>query len=163
MPEGGKEKAAAPSAKGAADGSRGAIDLPEADGAVNGSRKALALAQAAVTKAAWTLSAKDGAAVAVPGTTEIGGVIVETRADAPDADELEAGGAGVSPAGELALRLALPGGAFDAALWSAAEGPLAEEKADGAFDFALPADGVWHWLRIRDADVDAFSVWLRAE
>ena len=165
VPEGGKEKAAAPSAKGAAGGSRGALALPEAEGAVNGSRKEPALAQAAVAKAAWTLSAKNGAAVAVPGTTEIGDVIVETRADAPDADELEAGGAGVSPAGGLALRLALPGGAFDATLWSAEGGAVAEESdAAGTFDFALPADGVWHWLRIRDAaDEDAFSGWLRAE
>ena len=116
----------------------------------------------------WTLSAADGAVVAVPGVTDVGGAIVETRGEAPDADELEAGGAGVPDAGELALRLTLPGGAFDASLWSASEGALAEEKPEGAFDFALPVSGVWHWLRVRDAEgeggsSDAFSVWIRAE
>ncbi len=64
----------------------------------------------------------------------------------------------------LALHLTLPDGVFGATLWCATDGTVAEEAgAEGAFDFALPANGIWHWLRIRDADVDAFSVWLRAE
>ena len=123
--------------------------------------------RSAVQCAPWTLAA-DGAVVAVSGVTDVGGAIVETRGEAPDADELEAGGAGIPDAGEIALRLTLPGGAFDSSLWSAAEGALAERKAEGAFDFALPVSGVWHWLRVRDAEgegdsSDAFSVWIRAE
>jgi len=125
--------------------------------------------------AAWTLAAADGAVVAVPGVTEVGGAVVEAWLDAPDADELASG----SPtarnpeipasdgADELSLRLSLPSGAFGATLWSAAEGMLGEEKAEGAFEFELPATGAWHWLRIRDAAdedaSDAFSLWLRAE
>ena len=101
--------------------------------------------------------------VAVPGETEVGGVIVEARADMPDAEELASRVAGAPPADELALRLSLPDGVFAATLWSAAEGTVAEETAEGVFDFELPADGVWHWLRVRDGSEDDFSVWLRAE
>ncbi len=133
--------------------------------------------------------------VAVPGETAVGDLLVEVRTDAPDAEELMSGGAGVPPAAAarsessphleshcalsithcalcpegspqddaVALRLSLPDGVFDAALWSAAEGMVAEEAAEGGFDFELPANGVWHWLRVRDAEGgDAFSVWLRA-
>ena len=169
-------------------GSRGALALPEAVASANGgapggralpeagdagrARSPNAPPSAAGVAAAWTLATDGGAAVAVPGTTKIGGVIVETRADAPDADELPGGDPTIrnpdnpasADAGELALRLTLPGGAFDAALWSAADGTVAEESGvEGAFDFDLPVDGVWHWLRVRDGDDDAFSVWLRAE
>ena len=114
--------------------------------------------------APWILSG-NGEPVAVPGVTEIDGTVVETRADAPDADELAA----PSPHSETCdpetrLRLALPDGAFGATLWSAADGTVADETAEGAFVFDLPASGVWHWLRIRDAGgEEAFSVWLRAE
>ena len=111
---------------------------------------------------AWTLAA-DGTAIAMPGVTEAGGVFVEARLDAPDAEELAARPA-VPDADELALRLSLPGGAFDASLWSAADGTVAEGEAEAAFVFGLPATGVWHWLRVRGEDgADAFYLWLRAE
>ena len=120
------------------------------------------------TSAAWTLSAADGAAVAVSGVTETSGATIEARLDAPDAEELAALPADITAAYPLVLCLALPCGAFDAELWSAADGTVADETVDGAFDFALPVTGVWHWLRVRDGEgdgdsSDAFSVWLRAE
>ena len=40
---------------------------------------------------------------------------------------------------------------------------VADGEAEDAFDFDLPADGVWHWLRVRDGEDDVFSLWLRAE
>ena len=160
---------ALPEADGAVNGLRGALALPEADDAVNGSRGALAPPETVAAEAAWTLATDGGAAVAVPGTTEVevGEAIVETRTDAPD--ELAAARSENAPSrsgddATLALHLTLPDGVFGATLWSAAEGTLAEEEAEGAFDFALPATSVWHWLRVRDEKgTDAFSLWLRAE
>ncbi len=100
--------------------------------------------------------------VVVPGETEIGDMLLEVREETPDAEELATMGA--ATACRIPLRLTLPDGGFDATLWSAAEGTVAEEEAEGAFDFTLPASGVWHWLRVRDGEsVDAFSRWLRAE
>ena len=115
---------------------------------------------------AWTLESVAQGAPVAPGVTDVGDAFVETRDDMPNADELAAGGAGVDPADAVALRLAPPAGVWRVSLWSAADGTVAEEDAEGAFDFNLPASGVWHWLRVRDADEDAddaFSVWLRAE
>ena len=142
--------------------------LPEGGGAISPS-------VAAGVATAWTLATDGGAAVAVPGTTEIGATVVETRADAPNADELVAAARSgntpfrsgddgrVSDDAPLALRLVLPEGAFGATLWSAGDGTVAEDAgAEGTFDFEMPATGVWHWLRVRDGDADAFSVWLRA-
>ncbi len=122
--------------------------------------------RSAVQCAPWTLAAAAGAVIAVPGVTDVGGAAVETRADAPDEEDLSSPRTDASY-GPLALSLSLPGGAFDAELWSAADGTVAEEKAEGAFEFPLPVSGVWHWLRVRDAAdedaSDAFSLWLRAE
>ena len=85
----------------------------------------------------------------------------EAGRDAPGGRALPGRRAG--GADELSLRLSLPSGAFGATLWSAAEGMLGEEKAEGAFEFELPATGVWHWLRAADdSGNDSVSVWLRA-
>ena len=137
--------------------------------APSGEREARAVRDARV--AAWTLAA-DGTAIAVPGVTEAEGMLVEIRLDAPDADELagadpatpDSGNPASAGAEELELRLSLPDGAFAATLWNAAEGTVADEPAEGAFEFPLPVSGVWHWLRVLDGDGDEpFSVWLRAE
>ena len=145
------------------------------DGALSLFRRAVPLPEEGGGEAAWTLEANGGAVVAVPGTTEIGAMVVETRADAPDADELPGDDPTIrnpdnpasGDADGLALHLTLPDGVFGATLWSAADGTVAEEAAEGAFGFELPANGVGHWLRVRDAAnedaPDAFSVWLRAE
>ena len=116
--------------------------------------------------AAWTLSAANGTAVAVPGLTEIGDFLWETRLDAPDSDEL----AGTGPAAldpepvRLELKLQLPDGPFAATSWSAADGTVDEGWFEDAFDFRLPVSGVWHWLRIRDETGDEpFSVWIKAD
>ena len=140
--------------------------------------------------APWSLAAlPDGAAVTIPGETDLGGVFVETRGDAPEfadlwphaepshAENAESaedipGSAGFQPtepshaenAEVVPLRLALPEGLFDAQLWSITDGLLLDEAVEGTFDFELSADGAWRWLRVRDADdADAFSLWLRAE
>ena len=58
----------------------------------------------------------------------------------------------------------LPDGVFTAQLRDGAGTLLEESEAEGVFDFALAASGVWRWLRILDADgEEVFSVWLRAE
>ena len=185
----------------------------------------------------WTLSAADGTRIGRDSVAVLGGALLETRGDAPDAGELlshaeyaefvshaeyaefvshaeyaefvshaefaefvshaefaeyaefsmsaNAGFAGrapsrpesaegdlhggASPPGEpLSLRLSLPPGEWNATLWSAADGMLADEPAEDFFEFPLPASDVWHWLRVRDGDEedgdpDAFSLWLRAE
>ena len=130
----------------------------------------------------WSLAAADGTAVAVPGVTEIGGTLVETRGEMPEAAEIESRAEGAeseshAESAEFAessfcaerpeaipLHLALPAGVWRVTLWSAADGVVAEEPAEGAFDFELPADGAWHWLRVRDGEgEDACSLWLRAE
>ncbi len=115
----------------------------------------------------WTLAAVPGAAViAVPGETDFGGVVVETRAAVPDADELAAPETG-DASETLALRLSPPAGTWNALLWSSTDGVVADETAEGAFEFDLPASGVWHWLRVRAAEdedaADAYSLWFRAE
>ena len=137
----------------------------------------------------FALETEDGERIATPGVAKVGNVLLETRGEAPDAAELashaesaafkshaesaenaesssHAESAEVTEA--LPFRLALPAGVWSASLWSAAEGMLNEEEADGAFDFALPANGVWHWLRVRDTEGDGdplgvFSLWLRAK
>ena len=177
---------ALPEAKASANGGAcGALVPPEAGSA--GRARSPNAPSAAGVAPAWTLAADGGAAVAVPGTTEVGAAVVETRADAPDADELSVAARSenapsrsgdddpVSDDAPLALRLALPDGAFAATLWSAEGGMVAEETgAEGAFDFELPATGAWHWLRVvpdgldgsdgsDDLNTSAFSVWLRAE
>ena len=95
-------------------------------------------------------------------TLDLGGLMLEARADEP-ADFV----AGTpAPLGDAApgLRLSLPGGALSPALWSAADGTLIEgEAVEGAFDFTLPASDVWHRLFIRDGgDREVWSLWLRA-
>ena len=129
------------------------------------------------TAAPWTLRTRDGAPIARDGATVIGEVLVETRDDAPDAAELESfakssetgrSGGASAPREPPGLRLVLPPGSWNALLWSAEEGVTAEEEtSEDAFDFSLPASGVWHWLRVRGGEgegefPDAFSLWLRA-
>ena len=133
--------------------------------------------------------------VVTNGITEIGGAVLETRGDAPDGGDLESHAEFAeyaefsshaeyaeyaedsshaefaeyaearSPGGAVGLRLSLPMGMWNARLWSAVEGPLEDEEAEGEFDFSIPATGVWHWLRVgggEGSDPDAFSIWLRA-
>ena len=58
----------------------------------------------------------------------------------------------------------MPDGAWHATLWNATDGMVLDEDATGVFGFTLPANGVWHWLRVNDAeDEDAFSLWILAE
>ena len=141
---------------------------------MNGRTAAFAVWLAAAVPA-WTLVAdapdgtEAGRVLAVPGATRVGGVLVEASAEAPPREELEAGDTR-RDAGEVSLRLSLPAGPFGAALWSAADGTVAEEEAEGAFEFGLPVSGVWHWLRVRGAGdgadepaPGARSFWLRAE
>ncbi len=122
---------------------------------------------ASMRGAEWMLRAMgaDGpAAIAVPGVTNLGDVLVETRRDIPDVSALAAFfDEGAVPAS--AFRLSLPDGEWAVTLWSAADDPLVNEDAECAFDFDVPADGAWHWLRVSDpdADEDAFSLWIRAE
>ena len=109
----------------------------------------------------FALETEAGARIATPGVAKVGNALLETRGEAPDAAELafHAESAEVLP-----FRLTLPGGVWNASLWSAAEGTLAEEEPEETFDFALPTDCVWHWLRVLDGDgIEAFSLWLRAE
>ena len=136
-----------------------------------------------------------GVPVVTNGITEIGGAVLETRGDAPDGGDLESHAEFAeyaefsshaeyaeyaedsshaefaeyaearSPGGAVGLRLSLPMGMWNARLWSAVEGPLEDEEAEGEFDFSIPATGVWHWLRVgggEGSDPDAFSIWLRA-
>jgi hypothetical protein len=116
---------------------------------------------------AWTLSAEGGTAIAACGSTEVGGVLVETRGDVPSREELEdsrAESVRRSAFGVRPFRLSLPPGIWNATLWSAADATVADEESVGTFEFDLPANGAWHWLRICDGtDEDAFSLWLRAE
>jgi hypothetical protein len=121
-------------------------------------------APAASIAAAWTLAAADGTPVEADGVAEIGDALVETSADAPDATELAAAEPADPEAAAVALRLSLPGGAWTATLWSAAEGAVSDGSAVKEFAFEIPADGTWHWLRVLDADGgEAFSRWIRAE
>ena len=132
--------------------------------------------------ASWSLAARpEGETIAVPGETDLGDVFIETREDALDFADLwphaenASGRVGFQPAEpshaenaesaeKVPLRLAMPEGLFDAQLWSITDGLLLDEPVEGMFDFELPIDGAWRWLRVRDADdADAFTLWLRAE
>ena len=116
----------------------------------------------AVTPGVRLETRPDGLSVEAGETLDLGGLMLEARADEP-ADFV----AGTpAPLGDAApgLRLSLPGGALSPALWSAADGTLIEgEAVEGAFDFTLPASDVWHRLFIRDGgDREVWSLWLRA-
>ena len=102
--------------------------------------------------------------ISIPGMTDVVDALVETRTDPPDEDALSAAAIATTAERAAMLRLSLPAGVWSAQVWSAADGTVAAEASKTVFDFDLPVSGVWHWLRVRDADgEETFSVWLRAE
>ncbi len=173
----------------AAVGSRGVLALSAADGGATGAglgatlgggdaagsglratlgggRGATSLPDETSSLTEWTLSAEDGTAIAEPGTTEVGGILVETLQDVPDYAEFEED-ASRAERQTVSLHLVLPAGVWRAKLWSAVDGEGDEESAEGALDFELPATGVWHWLLVAPEDAEnpdspAYSLWIRA-
>ena len=156
----------------------------------NGSSEAAESGSSLRTAAPWTLWTRDGTPIQRDGATELGTILVESRPDAPNAAELAGSAEDSRDEGHAKsvaetrhpetsdgdpdlcpFRLILPAGSWKSLLWSAERGVIAEEESDGAFDFDLPATGVWHWLRVSpdgsdgsdDLNTSAFSVWLRAE
>ena len=107
-----------------------------------------------------------GRVLAVPDVADLGDVAVETSDTmaAPLAIFAAAATMDDDYEDDAELRLTLPDGVFTTQLWDGAGTLLDEQEAEGAFDFALPASGVWHSLIILDADgEEVFSIWLRAE
>ena len=98
------------------------------------------------------------------GVAEIGDVAVAIRAAGPEDGVLAEGFGEDGDAGTVALRLLLPEGAFAIPQWDDETEAVVDEVAEGVFDFELPANGAWFWLRVKDAGGDeVYSRWLKAE
>ena len=114
----------------------------------------------------YSYASSGGKAVAAPvfeGVTAAGDWTVETRFDAPGADELAEARSFDGPFEVPELSVALPEGTVSATAWSASAGTVSEgESPDGAIVFRPAAPGDWTWVRAFDADgAETVSLWLR--